>query len=104
MTEETPTPSPIIAELTPEPTLQTLVCFNGPCVNATVDTPETAHIGAACALMWKTIKDQERFAVYVVTDFQGRRGLMYLRSYDRPEHAVMKVDQVTAISGMALLS
>lgn len=72
-------------------------CFNGPCQGSTVDAPSDATPGTACALPWKTIEGKPRYAVYVLVDWNSTQGLMYLNSYQRPEHAQEKVIRLTAI-------
>lgn len=73
------------------------VCFNGPCQGSTVHAPMDATPGTACALQWHTPAKQARFAVYMLVDLHGTTGLMYVKSYQKPEYAQAKVHRLTAI-------
>lgn len=78
------------------------VCFNGPCEKAQVEVPNEARIGSACALEWKNLRGLKRYAVYVLTEFQGARGLMYLKSYDQPWYAAHKVHEIATVVNAAV--
>jgi hypothetical protein len=79
-----------------------LMCLNGPCQGSKVDAPIGVVPGTATALKWQNVQNKDRFAVYVVVEHNGIRGLMYLKSYNRPFQAVQRVNQITAIAGMQL--
>lgn len=73
------------------------VCLNGPCAGANVQAPHDATPGTATALPWRTTKRQDRYAVYLLVDYNGQRGLMFLRSYHTPIQAQWKVERMTRI-------
>ncbi len=78
-----------------------LVCLNGPLQGLAVEEPKFgAKPGMAVALPWQTPAGAKRFAVYLTTapdavPEQPGAGLMYLRSYDRPQYAAQKVRLLT---------
>src|SRR5262245_58134825 len=76
---------------------QYLICVNGPVRGRRVETPENVQIGHACAVAWQTIKGADRYAVYVVVLWDGTECLMFLRSYETPERAAAKVNQLSAL-------
>lgn len=73
------------------------VCLNGPAQGATVEAPADATPGTACAIPWATVKGEPRYAVYVLVDWNGAQGLMYLRSHQRPEYAQSHVQRLTLL-------
>jgi len=78
--------------------------FNGPNQGTYVDAPMDATPGTACALPWRTAGGQTRYAVYVLVEWNGTKGLMFLKkSYDHPHQAAQRVQELTAIcaAGMA---
>lgn len=77
--------------------LMTVTCFNGPCQGSTVDAPKDATPGTACALQWKNVSGHPRYAVYMLVDYNGTQGLMFVRSYDKPDHAANKVRMLSAV-------
>lgn len=74
-----------------------LTCFNGPCQGEAVEAPKDATPGTACALQWKNVNGQPRYAVYMLVDYNGTQGLMFVQSYHKPEHAANKVRMLTAV-------
>lgn len=62
-----------------------------------MDAPADATPGTACALRWKTTKGADRFAVYILVDHNGTKGLMHVRNYLTPEQATRKVQVLTAV-------
>lgn len=75
---------------------QRFVCWNGPKQDALVGAPMDASVGTACALPWQTPEGKSRFAVYVLTEHAGRKGLLYLKSYESAQRAADRVTQITA--------
>jgi len=71
--------------------------WNGPNQGTWVDAPVDATVGTACALKWRTIRKADRFAVYILTEYQGQKGLMFVKNYDTKDRAVQKVRTLTAI-------
>lgn len=109
MSDPVPSGTSIIltdAETDPTPSAQArqLRCLNGPCQHAMVDAPTEASPGTATALRWQTPKGEARFAVYVVVEFQGVLGLMYLKSYDQPYKAAQRVREITAVCSVGIQS
>lgn len=91
-------------DTTPVVETRQLRCFNGPCQQAMVDAPPDAGPGTATALQWQTPKGEPRYAVYVVVEFQGLTGLMYLKSYDKPYKAAQRVREITAVCSVGIQS
>jgi hypothetical protein len=79
-----------------------LRCLNGPCEGSIVEAPFAVMSGVATALRWMTSQQAKRYAVYVVVDHLGLRGLMYLKSYSQPHHAEQKVGLLTVIARSAV--
>ncbi len=94
--------SPSEAKADPFPKKKSFPCFNGPCQGSTVDAPADTTPGNAVALPWQTIKREPRFAVYVVVEFQGQEGLMYLKSYDKPFKAQQRVREISAVCAVGV--
>lgn len=81
-----------------------LQCWNGPKKNALVGAPLDAAPGMAVALPWKTLDREDRFAVYVVEELNGRMGLLFLKSYEKAYQAQQRVQQITSVMRVASLS
>lgn len=77
-----------------------LQCLNGPCQGAKVDAPVGVVPGTPTALKWQNLQNKDRYAVYIVVEHSGMRGLMYLKSYNRPFQAQQRVNQIQAILEM----
>jgi hypothetical protein len=84
-----------LLEKEPEP--KYFPCFNGPVQGTSVQAPSDATPGTACALPWKAVDGSMLYAVYVLVDYNGHQGLMFLQNYVRPEYAQAKVERLTAI-------
>lgn len=74
---------------------QSFPVWNGPKEGARVGAPMDAEPGMAVALPWKTPDQEDRFAVYVLQDFNGQLGLLYLKSYEKAHRAQERVQQIT---------
>lgn len=71
-------------------------CWNGPKKGTVItEAPVDARPGHACAVPWLTVGGRTRYAVYVLQEYQGRRGLLYIKSYDTPSSAQMNVERIT---------
>jgi hypothetical protein len=81
----------------PDPGLVSYRCLNGPCQDRDVEAPRDATPGTACALHWTTPARASRYAVYLLVDLNGQRGLMYLQSYTKPSWAQAKVQRLTLL-------
>ena len=71
------------------------MCWNGPCEDRLItDCPMDATVGTACAVPWKTVTGQDRYAVYILLERPetGARGLVYEKSYNTPSGAQRRVE------------
>lgn len=77
---------------------QVFWCWNGPKEGEIVtDVPLAVQTGYACAMPWRTVNGESRYAVYILLEKPGGdRGLVYERSYDKPFKAQQRVQQITA--------
>jgi hypothetical protein len=81
-----------------------LRCLNGPCQQSIIDAPMEVLPGYATAVRWTNIKGSPRYAVYVVVEHQGRTGLLYLKSYEKPYQAEQRVRHITRTCAGKLVS
>ncbi len=94
----TVTPRDLILDTleSPQPHLVHYNCLNGPCEGTPVEAPSDATVGTACAIPWNGPSGR-RFAVYMLVDHNGMRGLMFMQTYQRAEYAQAKVNRLTAL-------
>lgn len=88
---------PVVSSSIPLDNIMQVTCFNGPCQGDAVEAPKDATPGTACALQWKNVDGRPRYAVYMLVDYNGTQGLMFVRSYDKSEHAANKVRMLSAV-------
>jgi pyruvoyl-dependent arginine decarboxylase (PvlArgDC) len=79
---------------------QHFFCWDGPCEGRVVtDCPIGAAVGTACAIPWRTVEGEDRYAVYVLLAKPGGdMGLVYeRRSYRKPWQAQQRVQQLARV-------
>ncbi len=75
---------------------KSFTCLNGPKQGTDVDAPPGTETGSACALPWFDARGVMRYCVYMVTEHEGRLGLMFIKTHDTPASAQEQVQRIAA--------
>lgn len=73
---------------------KSVTCLNGPRQGLSIDAPPGVETGSAVALPWANLKGETRYCVYMLTEHEGKEGLMFIKTHDTPASAQEQVQRI----------